>query len=1077
LVDDVISDHLNYFGIPPEDWTKNLRASMMELKGWSGMFHRMESHPEESPADALVRLKDFVAVQLILTRSSIDALSRHTPIDEPTSSEGAAWVQRGVPHRIAEALQSFHPSSLAYLEQTAEHREELEIRFEQSLLGTIGTKREASKTASTTPPFQLITCIDDRECSIRRHVESIDPSIETYGVAGYFGVPIAYQPSDDCNPIVLAPEGVKPSALMEEEDFESPEDHERHRIRQKRQRLISRMQWYWEKASFSPIGSLALSCLAPVSLSRLIMMCFAPGTLHDWQDKARSFVLPKYRTDFKLPYTPEQGAALLASTFRDIGLHSRLAPIVLVLGHGSTSVNNPYTSAYNCGACGGREGAANARLFARIANDPSVRSALESNHNISIPSTTWFVGGLHNTTTDTITYFDSEVIPPTMATSFEYCKNAMDISRGLNALERCDRFHLARHVKEPAQALEHVKRRAYDASEVRPELNHSTNAGVVIGRREMTKSRTLDRRVFLPSYDPHGDDEQGTHLEHVLAPALNVCSGINLEYLFSTIDQMHAAGTKAPLNVVGNVGVLQGTSGDLRTGLPSQMTEAHIPVRALFLVDSPVSRVQNVLARRPDLEELVKNEWVRFYTSDPDEGTFHHYENGEFTPVEMNGIFSEMGSPLTHNDQYSRKISEKETAQYRTAQISQVLSCVGPIVLLGGASMNPLGPLIALSSTAISLPLLSFSRRYLHGERMFGRFSALSVGLLLGFNIVAVAPSLDYVLAGWSLFGFASTFLIGAYNERPTVRNNATFAFAAYRISDFALLTATSFHTFTEGACHPAIAGSLLLAAIFKSSQWPLTSLFVRSMEGPTPASSLGYAGLSAHVGVVLLSSTMDMWFPYDWARLLLGSVGMSTAVYGSLMAKIRSDRKGSLAAATSATLGSIFTILALGYPDLALLLSLGHASFRIIQILRSPNFPNDCDSLRKDLGSDVGSKVLPLPLYNLCWKLRRYDSDFNLFSLLHWISRPLYRSKPLQLSKLGQWGLTGLGVVAAGFPFTPVSYLLDEAIMELLPHNPVAAFSIMGTHFAVSVCIIRYLFLNVLNNRRFTEATTQSKS
>lgn len=32
----------------------------------------------------------------------------------------------------------------------------------------------------------------------------------------------------------------------------------------------------------------------------------------------------------------------------------------------------------------------------------------------------------------------------------------------------------------------------------------------------------LDRRVFLPSYDPSADDERGSNLERVLAPALTV---------------------------------------------------------------------------------------------------------------------------------------------------------------------------------------------------------------------------------------------------------------------------------------------------------------------------------------------------------------------------------------------------------------------------------------------------------------------------------------------------------------------------------------------------------------------------
>lgn len=65
----------------------------------------------------------------------------------------------------------------------------------------------------------------------------------------------------------------------------------------------------------------------------------------------------------------------------------------------------------------------------------------------------------------------------------------------------------------------------------------------------------------------------------------------------------------------------------------------------------------------------------------------------------------------------------------------------------------------------------------------------------------------------------------------------------------------------------------------------------------------------------------------------------MTTTFHSTLASKIRSDRKGSIANATSATIGLIYIIVALGYTNTALMISLGHATLRIIQILRSPNF------------------------------------------------------------------------------------------------------------------------------------------
>lgn len=132
-------------------------------------------------------------------------------------------------------------------------------------------------------------------------------------------------------------------------------------------------------------------------------------------------------------------------------------------------------------------------------------------------------------------------------------------------------------------------------------------------------------------------------------------------------------------------------------------------------------------------------------------------------------------------------------------------------------------------------------------------------------------------------------------------------------------------------------------------------------------------SGLSAHVGVVLLTSTMPLWFEFDWARLTLTCVGLTTAVYSSLCGKIRADRKGAIAHATSATLGLICVVLAAGYPELALLLSLGHASFRMAQILRAPNAMAEWHFLRSALGERPWPKVMPHWLYRMAWIFHRY--------------------------------------------------------------------------------------------------------
>ena len=72
--------------------------------------------------------------------------------------------------------------------------------------------------------------------------------------------------------------------------------------------------------------------------------------------RIKNIFYPEIYTEIKNPFTIEQSALMLAKTLKDIGNHKKFAPIIIILGHGSKSVNNPFAAAYNCGACGGREG-------------------------------------------------------------------------------------------------------------------------------------------------------------------------------------------------------------------------------------------------------------------------------------------------------------------------------------------------------------------------------------------------------------------------------------------------------------------------------------------------------------------------------------------------------------------------------------------------------------------------------------------------------------------------------------------------------------------------------------------------
>ena len=448
------------------------------------------------------------------------------------------------------------------------------------------------------PSSQCVFCIDVRSERLRRHLEAADPAIETIGFAGFFGVAVEWSShgvsSRRC-PVLLNP------GFRTGPEVQGAADTD-HSLLQALLRAPS--------AAFVGVETLGLGALAKLVRAGLGRIARPRRDADETIAFERSI-----RHDLPLDVRVDLAERLLLG----LGMTDRFARLVLLCGHQGCSANNPHAASLHCGACGGRGGALNARIAASILNDGQVRAIL-AGIGRQIPEDTWFVAGLHDTSTDQVRLLDSERAPASHHGDVAHLQKALQVAGAMTRRERAWQLGLSGSDQALDAAL---GRRAADWSETRPEWGLAGNQAFVVARRARTRGVDLAGRAFLHEYDA-GQDPSGAVLELILSAPMVVASWINLQYLASTVDPgTFGAGDKNLLNRSGDVGVVLGDGRDLRPGLPLQSVKGtdggflHEPVRLQVFVEASRARISEVLERQPAVRELVENGWVRLFSLSP----------------------------------------------------------------------------------------------------------------------------------------------------------------------------------------------------------------------------------------------------------------------------------------------------------------------------------------------------------------------------------------------------------------------------------------------------------------------------
>ncbi|UVS92181.1 YbcC family protein [Burkholderia glumae] len=646
---------LQRLGLPQAVWADYLEAVLLTVNGWAswcaylGWQARLGGQSDE-------HLRDLLAIRLawgaLLLECKDDAAARRA-----FAAVQGNWRDSGA--LLADAHAQLLVDEVWQFAFEAGYQREL-----ASKLVAIGGPR-ATQHAASEIEVQAAFCIDVRSEPLRRAVESIWPAVRTIGFAGFFGLPVAYTPLATSArrpqlPGLLAPalevrDAVSATAGQGDGTMSGAASEARR----------TRFGLSNQVSAATRLPGTSFSFVEAAGLGYL-------GKMRQWLKPSRN---QRVRDDlaglpnrYKALCRPtlagtdyETKVDLAASVLRGMGIERTLAPLVVLIGHASQSVNNAHAAALDCGACCGQSGEVNARALAQILNDPMVHAGLEQ-RGIVVPRETTFVAALHNTTTDEIEGFDLDLLSPSAAARWDKLLGVFGHACDQVRRERAVRLGLDPRM-EADRLLARLRERANDGAQTRPEWGLAGNAAFIIAPRRRSLGAVLDGRCFLHDYDCTHDTE-GRRLEQLMTAPMIVAHWINWQYHASTCDPSHmGCGNKVLHNVVGgHIGVFEGNSGDLRIGLSKQSLHdgrrwMHEPLRLTVIIDVPGAAIERVIDQHPTVRQLLHNGWLHLWRFGESgllrfsDGAWHELEMGlesSAFPAPRIGI-RRGGGPVRHD--------------------------------------------------------------------------------------------------------------------------------------------------------------------------------------------------------------------------------------------------------------------------------------------------------------------------------------------------------------------------------------------------------------------------------------------
>ncbi|HET8701104.1 MAG TPA: proton-conducting transporter membrane subunit, partial [Nitrococcus sp.] len=278
----------------------------------------------------------------------------------------------------------------------------------------------------------------------------------------------------------------------------------------------------------------------------------------------------------------------------------------------------------------------------------------------------------------------------------------------------------------------------------------------------------------------------------------------------------------------------------------------------------------------------------------------------------------------------------------------------GEVALAGSwgiLRLDPLGAVMAVLISGISLIVHIYSVRYMTEEAGYARFFVLLDAMTATLLVMVVAGDLITLVVAWHLVGVLLYFLLGQDTRSHSAYRYAFWTLITYRIGDLPLVLAAGLLHYAYGtwslpeifariAVDPAapmvlgmplmglVGGLIAVAAFARSAQFLLHTWLPYTMAGPTPVSALMHAGI-VNAGGFLINRFAPVFVHTDNVLPVVFVVGLVTALIGSSLMLTQNDIKKSLGYSTMGQMGFMIMECGVGAFSLAIYHLIAHGMFK----------------------------------------------------------------------------------------------------------------------------------------------------